>query len=153
MLRNSQSYTSYIAGPGRSGSTLLDITLGQADGFVSVGELRNIWARGFGEDWPCGCGLPVRRCPFWSAVLETAFGSAESVSVEAMRELQGGTVRTRHLPRLWWACEHGGTASVASYADVLSRLYRAIGLSGRSPVLVSSSTPQSTRAMHSWRPR
>ncbi len=33
----------FIAGPGRSGSTLLDLLLGQIDGFTSTGELRLIW--------------------------------------------------------------------------------------------------------------
>ena len=72
----------YIAGPGRSGSTLLDTMLGQIDGFVSVGELRNLWARGLGDGWPCGCGAAVRDCPFWSSVLTEAFGSVDAVSVE-----------------------------------------------------------------------
>ena len=36
----------YIAGSGRSGSTILDRTLGQVDGFFSAGELCNLWGRG-----------------------------------------------------------------------------------------------------------
>ena len=78
----------YIAGPGRSGSTLLDLVLGQVDGVVSIGELRNLWYAGFHGAWPCGCGKPVTECPFWSAVLARAFGSVESVCPESMQELR-----------------------------------------------------------------
>jgi hypothetical protein len=59
----------YIAGSGRSGSTILDNTLGQIDGFFSVGELRYIWERGLIEDRLCGCGERVHQCPFWAAAL------------------------------------------------------------------------------------
>ena len=132
----------YIAGVGRSGSTLLDTLLGQLDGFVSVGELRNLWLRGLTDGWPCGCGAPVRECPFWSAVLEAAFGSAGSVSVEAMRELQAHTVRTRHLPALWWSTAHGPSDSVKRYGEVLSRLYHGIAeVSGARVVVDSSKHP------------
>ena len=39
----------YVAGWGRSGTTLLDNVLGQVEGFVSTGELHNIWQRGLVE--------------------------------------------------------------------------------------------------------
>jgi len=35
----------YIGGVGRSGSTLIDLLAGQADGFFSVGEIIWIWQR------------------------------------------------------------------------------------------------------------
>jgi hypothetical protein len=40
----------YVAGTGRSGSTLLARVLGEADGFVAAGELRYVWQRGLVED-------------------------------------------------------------------------------------------------------
>src|SRR5205823_1051409 len=45
----------YIAGPGRSGSTVLDQVLGELPGFVSTGELQALWQRGLVERRPCGC--------------------------------------------------------------------------------------------------
>lgn len=56
----------YISGYGRSGSTLLDILLGNAPGIVGVGEL-DLLAR----DWEargCSCGAAYEACPFWSRV-------------------------------------------------------------------------------------
>src|SRR5262249_3749917 len=57
----------YVAGWGRSGSTLLGGILGSLPGFHHVGETffagRNTLR---GE--PCGCGAPLTGCPFWHAV-------------------------------------------------------------------------------------
>src|SRR4051794_15439538 len=67
----------YIGGYGRSGSTLLVQLLGQIEGFHSVGEMWNIWQQCFTENQLCGCGKPFHECPFWSAVVEEAFGGFE----------------------------------------------------------------------------
>ena len=47
----------YVGGWGRSGSTLLDLALGQIPGFVSVGELRYLWER------PCRAPALRMRAP------------------------------------------------------------------------------------------
>jgi hypothetical protein len=54
----------FVVGSGRCGSTLLDILLGQIDGFFSTGELHSLWWAGILEGRRCGCGLAVRtaRC-------------------------------------------------------------------------------------------
>ncbi|MEV6636756.1 sulfotransferase [Actinoplanes sp. NPDC051470] len=59
----------YLAGSGRSGSTLVTTALGQVDGLFAAGELRYLWQRGLVEQRPCGCGQPLPDCPMWSAVL------------------------------------------------------------------------------------
>ncbi len=57
----------YIAGSGRSGTTIMARLLGEMQGFVNVGEAARylfdspMQARGV----PCGCGNPVPDCPFW----------------------------------------------------------------------------------------
>ncbi len=61
----------YIAGYGRSGSTVLDVLLGSADQAVSVGELVYL-----GEEWQhndrtCACGTVYEHCPFWKDVFST----------------------------------------------------------------------------------
>lgn len=61
-----------IVGPGRSGTTILASVLGEADGMVTVGELRWLWRRGVIERRPCGCGRPLAECPVWSPVLHRA---------------------------------------------------------------------------------
>lgn len=64
----------FIVGKGRSGSTLLDICLGELPGFFSLGE---VWRwrlfRPLGEH-RCGCGAQVADCPVWTGVLDRAAG-------------------------------------------------------------------------------
>jgi len=59
----------YVAGCGRSGSTILDTVLGNHPGIESVGEachvVTNAWLR---EDAYCACGKPGRECDFWREV-------------------------------------------------------------------------------------
>jgi hypothetical protein len=60
----------YIAGYGRSGSTVLDVLLGAHDRAVSVGELVYL-----GKEWRhnernCACGSPYDQCPFWEDALD-----------------------------------------------------------------------------------
>ena len=52
----------YIAGWGRSGSTIMGNILGQLPGFAHVGELSNVWSRGVIEDSLCGCGARFSEC-------------------------------------------------------------------------------------------
>jgi hypothetical protein len=58
----------FIAGWGRSGSTLLGGILGEIPGFLSVGELRHLFHPGV----TCGCGAAAAECPFWLAVTTRA---------------------------------------------------------------------------------
>ncbi len=57
----------YIVSTNRSGSTLLDLLLGNHRQMVSVGEARRIddW---FKRDDLCTCGVPVSHCGFWRQV-------------------------------------------------------------------------------------
>jgi len=81
----------FVAGSGRSGSTLLDMLLGQINGLHSTGELRFIWSRGFAENQLCGCGKPFRECEFWSEVVKEAFGGFENIDHVRIEELRKGT--------------------------------------------------------------
>ncbi|OGW53817.1 MAG: hypothetical protein A2Y81_04420 [Nitrospirae bacterium RBG_13_43_8] len=63
----------YIAGTGRSGSTVLQRVLSKAKDIIEVGELRHIWIRGLLENQLCGCNKRFNSCDFWGAVIEEAF--------------------------------------------------------------------------------
>ena len=89
----------YIAGSGRSGSTILERVLGAMPGFVNVGELIDL-ARRSRDDERCGCGLAFNSCPFWLGVGKRAFGGWDSGSLPAIGQLQARVARQRHLPRL-----------------------------------------------------
>jgi hypothetical protein len=90
----------FIAGWGRSGTTLLDNLLGQVDGFFSTGELRYLWERGVLSNWRCGCGGPVTECDVWSAVLDRV-GSVEGrPEARTVVEWQKSVARVRHTWKL-----------------------------------------------------
>jgi UDP-N-acetylglucosamine transferase subunit ALG13 len=129
----------YIAGLGRSGSTLLDLLLGQTPHLTSVGELRFVWQRGLGGNELCGCGARFHECEFWRRVGEEAFGGWDQVDLDAMIALDDGLDRHRYLlfllfPKLW--PDFG--RRLRSYAEALSRLYRAIHTVAGGSVLVDS---------------
>lgn len=69
----------YIGGSGRSGSTLLARMVGQIPGYVTAGEIREVWRAGLGENQPCGCGRDFAECPFWQRVGDEAFGGWSNV--------------------------------------------------------------------------
>src|SRR5690349_13356603 len=73
----------YIAGEGRSGSTVLAALLGTYENYVSVGEIRGVW-RAVETDELCGCGLQFSQCPFWTEVGRDAFGGWEHVDHERL---------------------------------------------------------------------
>jgi UDP-N-acetylglucosamine transferase subunit ALG13 len=130
----------FIAGWGRSGSTLLDRMLGQVPGVFSAGELRDIWQRGIVEDRLCGCGEPFRSCPVWRKVGEVAFGGWDELDVTEAQRLR------RRLDRPWSVPLLLGSkltpmldADVARYASLLSRLYTGIAEATDATVIVDSS--------------
>jgi hypothetical protein len=133
----------YIGGSSRTGSTLFDRLLGQIDGFFSVGELRHIWERGFGENQLCGCGAPLKECEFWRAVVSEAFGGFDHVRVKEIWDLQRSLDRWWHIPQLLFGRKKSGFSErLEAYKKNLSRLYRAIHkVSGCSVIVDSSKYP------------
>jgi len=129
-----------IGGWGRCGSTLLDMLLGEIDGFVSAGEVREIWLRGCVENRPCGCGLPFDSCPFWTQVGKEAFGGWHRLDLQALLTTRYGWDRAWRFPQL--ARRHGAASrsdEVARYVDALGRLVRAVAAVSGARVVVDSS--------------
>jgi hypothetical protein len=130
----------YIAGLGRSGSTILGDALGEIEGFFHGGELNFIWEHNLIENRLCGCGDPFDECEVWSLVLERAFGGMDGVDAHEMVRLQASGTRTRHVPLMLLPEGRRALASrLSKYTTRLERLYRAIGESTASRVVVDSS--------------
>ena len=124
----------YLAGTGRSGSTVLAGVLGEVDGFFFAGEVRYLWQRGLVENRLCGCGQPLTRCEFWGAVLERAYGS-RAIDARAIAAEQRRAIRMRRLPALLV----GRPAASTEHLNRLARLYRAIADESGARVVVDSS--------------
>jgi hypothetical protein len=140
----------YIAGSGRSGSTLLERVLGQLPGFVNVGELIDLFRRTASQGERCGCGEPFAACPFWASVGKEAFGGWGDGCLEAVHALQERTARQRHMPRLlaFRLAGHNFRNDVARYGACYSSLYRTIGdETGASCVVDASKWPVQALAL------
>jgi hypothetical protein len=128
----------YVAAWGRSGTTLVDNVLNGYPGVFSAGELHYLWRRGLIAKRSCGCGEPVTRCPVWGKILTAAFGS-DRPDPRHVVNIQRRVTRTRgavSLLRRPWSAE------IQEYADLMSRLYLAIGeITGASLVVDSSKLP------------
>ena len=128
----------YVAGTGRSGSTLLARVLDRADGVFAAGELRYVWQRGVLEDRFCGCGEPFSQCPFWSEVVDRAF-AGRAVDAREVVAAQRDLTRLRRVPRMLTI---GALEAPADYLETLSRLYRAVTeVSGCELIVDSSKLP------------
>ena len=130
----------YVAGLGRSGSTILANTLGQVDGFFSGGELNFIWKHALIENRLCGCGKPSRECPFWGPVFNGEFGGQSEELASEMMRLQYAGARTRHIPLM---LTEGGREKIrvrlGKFLENTGRLYRAIQAVSGSRVVVDTS--------------
>lgn len=91
----------FIGGAGRSGSTLLEMLLGQIDGVASVGEINEIWKAGVLENRLCGCGAPFGVCDFWRSVLRAGFGETARIDIKRIVSDQA-SARIRNIPLMRW---------------------------------------------------
>lgn len=118
----------YIAGSGRSGSTLLERVLGGMPGAVNVGELIDLVRRTAPRGELCGCGQAFAGCQFWDGVGKRAFGGWEAGRLAEIHRLQTRVARQRHLPRLlaMSLADRGFRDEVAAYGASYRALYQAI---------------------------
>jgi hypothetical protein len=128
----------YIAGWGRSGTTILDNLLGQADGFVSTGELHHIWQRGLVDGRACGCGRPLVECDTWRAAFDAGFGGIDAVDPTAALASQA-SIHTRHSRTVARSLRRGTVEADVQYASYLRRLYDGIAAASGAEVIVDSS--------------
>lgn len=117
----------YIAGYGRSGSTLLDTILGNHPHIFGAGELTWLF-RDAVTGAQCTCGQPVVECCFWGKVLKKVFGNPTSTDLAFAADL---TLRTERL--------FGTRIDLQPYQQLWSETISAIAsISGRTIIVDSS---------------
>jgi hypothetical protein len=157
-----------ITGLGRSGSTILDVVLGNHPDIESVGEVGNVIRNGWisreslREIDPsklrvpiCTCGkrldvlyvdAPDEACPFWSSVRREWVERADGESIESYPKLQNDFELKRRwsrygldpLPRLLYE-RRRPSASLRSYARLTRTFFESIRAVSGKPVIVDSS--------------
>lgn len=91
----------YLAGTGRSGSTLIERILETHHKVASAGELGMLWfyvtrVKIRPEDLPCPCGARMADCPHWSAVVNAA-GFTKN-DIREIIDLQATVYALRNFP-------------------------------------------------------
>jgi hypothetical protein len=131
----------FIAGCGRSGSTLLSATLGQVEGLVSVGELTNLWPWILEDRYPCMCGRRYHDCPFWGRVLEPDF--ADRPGVQEVAAVRRALFRQPSVRRRLRAANRRAFDEAADrYASILEEVYRRVQrVSGCDVIIDNSKQP------------
>jgi hypothetical protein len=129
----------YVAGSGRSGSTVLGQLLGAIRNWVFCGELR----QGFSilaANNLCGCGAPAQECDFWRAVIEHAFGRFDRARLERAADLTQRVSLHRHsLFHLSPLKTSAFRRDTAEYADMVTMVYQGIRAVSGCKVIVDSS--------------
>jgi hypothetical protein len=128
----------YIAGWGRSGTTIVDNVLNSYDSVFSTGELFYLWQRGIVHGRKCGCGKLFRVCSVWRDILGTAFGDNPPDPARVIT-LQQRAIRVRHTPSL---VNNPLTEDAEEYLKIYTRLYHAIAeVTGARMIVDSSKVP------------
>jgi glycosyltransferase involved in cell wall biosynthesis len=132
----------YIAGAGRSGSTLVERTLGGIPGWVNIGETIELIRKPSVARELCGCGRPFLACDFWSEVGRLAFGSWSPDTLRSIGRLQQLVSRQRYVPRLFVTGTQGSSGfagALAEYGDFYRAVYSAVGTVAGAQVIVDAS--------------
>jgi hypothetical protein len=128
----------YIAGAGRSGSTVLDAVLGNHPLIHSVGELTRLASDDWINKFYCSCGKPSQECPFWVAVHHTWCELNGSVATREYLETENKVKRFRQWPFLLhesWNNSH----TFQLYAEQTFLLLKAIQMVSGCTTIVDSS--------------
>jgi hypothetical protein len=132
----------YVAGTGRSGSTLVAQYLERHSGGVHVGELRYLWERGVSENHLCECGSPFDRCEFWTEVMALAYGDDLARLSDELKQLSPRVDRIRRIPQAMTGAGRAYGEHRRRYGELVTPLYDAIAkIAGTDLVIDSSKDP------------
>lgn len=137
MKENNPKMLIYIAGYGRSGSTILDIILGNHDYIESVGELVNLFHDGMDIKRPCSCGKNYKDCEFWFPILSRLLGKFDKNNFNKMNKLQRDVESFSKLWRILTGFHSGITCD--QYRCVMTSLFNHIAKASGKPFVVDSS--------------
>lgn len=130
----------FIAGYGRSGSTLFEQVLGKDDRFVPLGEIRHLWQRGYMLNSLCACGVAFVDCPFWSRVDREAFGGLSPSAARELFEIRRTLLRPANLPTLLGRGRRPEPAAAFdAYLTAVRAVYEAALTSATGTILIDSS--------------
>mgnify|MGYP001305928265 CR=1 FL=1 len=124
----------YIAGYGRSGSTLLDVILGMHPEIECNGELSYLFNIADDYQERCDCGLELKECPKWKHV----FRQLQDQGLERGKEAERIMRSVEHVQNIWtwlfWPIV--GLGRWGAYCQLMRGLFDAIYAAQNKPLLV-----------------
>lgn len=131
----------YIAGWGRSGSTIIARILGQVQPFFHGGELRTIWKDGLYKNSICGCGEILKECQTWRNIFATNLENIGVIDAKLMTRLRDSAepktkevILSSVFPLL-----NKKKAISTKYISTLEKLYDGIRISTNAKLIVDDS--------------
>lgn len=126
-----------IIGSGRSGSTILDRTLGAVEGVESFNEMNVILQPSWLEKQVCSCGEDREDCPFWVPVFEEL---SHRHDLERMRRLAERFDRSAAAPRMMFGLYWGRSRQdLKAYAAFTHDLFEVLARQAGADTIVDSS--------------
>jgi hypothetical protein len=129
----------YIAGTGRSGSTLVAQSLERRTNGVHAGEVRYLWDRGVAENHLCECGSPFDRCEFWTEVVSAAYGGELTRLSTEVRSLSHEVDRIRRIPQALTKIGSAYRERIRVFGELIKPLYDAIAVVAGTDLVIDSS--------------
>jgi len=131
----------FVAGTGRSGSTVFELALAQHLGVPSTGELVTVFRRGVLEDRNCSCGDRFSVCPFWKSVVAADPAAFTHASAERVDASMSRVLRAFGLLRCLTGSSRSRLARIVDpqWFRAMGSLYKAVGTVTGTPVFTDSS--------------
>lgn len=126
----------YIMGCGRSGTTILDMILGNHSGFLNVGELNRARLAWIGEEL-CSCGVPMKKCVTWQKVAKIWFANEHHYDVQRIREYQNDIERHSGMWRIVF--DSYDQHKIQVYYSYWQDIYKILSNSSSANAIVDSS--------------
>jgi hypothetical protein len=125
----------YVAGAGRSGTTIFDRVLGTMEGVVSLNQ---VYPLGQPKHSHCACGEELSSCKFWQRVSDHSDVFPEQVN--ELLWLRERVDHSRHLPYLLTSLGRQVIQDpLDRYLAMLQDVYTALARSAGTRILVDSS--------------
>lgn len=148
-----QTQVVYIGGMSRSGSTLLDLLFGTAEGVFSGGEIKRLWECAILKGEPCACGRQYQDCSVWSQVLTESVlgGPPKNIAQKVVAIQKRGDVRFRHTGKISrMVRDRDLPPTVRWYRDIHVRVHLQLAnITNSNTIINSSKFPQDAALLSS----
>lgn len=130
----------YIAGDGHSGSTLLDITLGEMNNTFSSGELMFFPQKGIINNEYCSCKKNIHDCEIWAKVIQE-WDTKRKLPLAQYIEIQKSLTTNKKLIQTYQLLQNPTTDFTTFVQDTISLYDLIFSITNSNTIIDSSKNP------------